>query len=897
MSARKRRTVKFAASPSPPPPTRPRIEPLQRLTIDSGSWLDVPLSADSSETTTISPVPIPTNIHLDLLRASIIRDPHVGTNERDIQWVHERTWRFSTEFYLTLPSLSGHRAELVCEGLDTFATVLVNGKEVLRSENMFLQHKVDITKHVLFMGKQNVVTIVFESAVKRGEELMARHGKRVCWDGHYSRPHVRKAQYHYGWDLGPRLVTCGPWKPVFIEIYSARLSGVNAVSKIAPDLASAMVELRTKVDSVVAMEGFMVTATVISPTGKDFNATLSPSGGIYTTTISIPSPELWHPRIHGPQNLYTITYTLTNSSDVVHTITKKLGLRRVELVQEEIPADDLPGSTTFYLRINNIPLFAGGSNWIPADSFQPRITREQLQLQLDLMVRGNQNMAKVWGGGVYESEDFYELCDEAGILVWQDICIACPDYPAHIDTFAESIVEEVSQQLSRLRWHPSLVIVSGSYTNYQIEDEEVGYQKDAPENTWRAEPFLSRWLYEEAFPKLVASFCNGGDTTESGAVYWPGTPLGADGDIHLWNLYAGIQAPYQRIDDLGSRFINEFGIPSFPSLATTHHLLDSSPPDLQSETIAHHTNPRFFEHSLNPHLRENFRRTPDSLSETIFLSQLVQSEAMAATFKEWREKWGDKRHCGGALAWQFNDVWPAVSCSITSFLDSQPKQAFYAISRSLAPITLLVRRIDLDVYPEPTSDEELDSSYPSRCKTPDFLERYTSPPKKCGISVVLSNITPRDYAMAKVEIRYITLSTGVSSVVLSTDVSVAANENVSLWNSEMPEEPTLVYAVLLGPGGEVVAREVDWPFPGKLFGVNEGFRELGMGDEALRVEWQDGGVQITAERAVKAVWFEERIGERWGDNGVDLVPGETLGIRVDGLEGGEDGRRVWWYGW
>jgi beta-mannosidase len=519
--------------------------PLQRLTIDSGSWLDVPLAADSSETTTISPVPIPTNIHLDLLRASIIRNPHVGTSERDIQWVHERTWHFSTEFYLTLPSLSGRRADLVFEGLDTFATVLLNGKEVLRSENMFLQHRVDITEHVLFMGKQNVITIVFESAMKRGDELMARYGKRVCWNGHYSRPYVRKAQYHYGWDWGPSLVTCGPWKPVFIEIYSARLSGVNAVPKISPDLGSATIELRAEMDSVAVMEGFMVTGTVISPAGKEYTAVLSPLNGIYASTISIPSPELWYPRAHGPQNLYAITYTLTHSSDVLHTITKKLGLRRVELVQDllpEIPGDNLSGGTTFYFRINNTPLFAGGSNWIPADSFQPRITREQLQSQLDLMTRGNQNMVRVWGGGVYESEDFYELCNKAGVLVWQDICLACADYPAHLDAFAASIVDEVSQQLSRLRWHPSLVIVAGNNEDYQVADEEVGYEKDAPEDTWRDEPFPSRWLYEKKFPELVASICNDGGTAESGVVYWPGSPFAGDdstdrtvGDIHQWN--------------------------------------------------------------------------------------------------------------------------------------------------------------------------------------------------------------------------------------------------------------------------------------------------------------------------------------------------------------------------
>lgn len=341
-------------------------------------------------------------------------------------------------------------------------------------------------------------------------------------------------------------------------------------------------------------------------------------------------------------------------------------------------------------------------------------------------------------------------------------------------------------------------------------------------------------------------------------------------------------------------------MPSFPSLATVHHLLDSSPPHPQSETIAHHIKAHSFEKRMYPYILENFRLTTGSLSETIFLSQLVQSEAMAAAFKGWRAKWGNERHCGGALVWQFNDVWPSVSWSITSFLGSQPKQAFYAISRSLASVTLLIRRISTD--PKPNSQvEELCANKTSHAGAAKLHSTpHIYPPKKSCVSVVLSNITPCDYAAARVEIRYISLATGVSTTVFSAEVGVAANANVSLWNAEVPEdEPTLVYAVLFGPGGDVVAREVDWPQPVKFVGDGGGFRELGVGDGELRVEWQQGGVQVTTGKAVKAVWFEEMPGEKWENNCVDLVPGETLGIRVEGLEMGVEGegRKVWWYGW
>jgi beta-mannosidase len=543
---KKRRTVSFAASPPPPP--RSRITPLQRIEIQSGSWIDVPLSADSdsTETTTLSPVPIPTNIHLDLQRASIIADPHEGTNERDVQWVHERTWKFSTEFFLTLPSLSGRRAELVFEGLDTFATVFLNGKEILKSENMFLEHRMDITDDIALMGKVNVINIEFESAMKHGDALLQEHGKRVVWNGHYSRPYVRKAQYHYGWDWGPSLVTCGPWKPIYVEIYSARLAEISAVPTLSPDLRTASLYLSAKSEwAATAPENSKITVTVASPTGKTHTTILMPSEGDFCAdTISISEPELWYPRSHGAQSMYTIIYTLTSGFIILHTVAKKLGIRRVELVQDEVPevsGDNLSGGTTFYFRINNLPIFCGGSNWIPADSFQPRITREKLKALFSLISRGNQNMVRVWGGGIYESEQFYEICNEEGILVWQDICMACADYPAHLDYFATSILKEVEQNLTRLRWHPSLVLVAANNEDYQVADEEVGYEKDAPEDTWRQEPFPSRWLYEKEFPEIVKRVCNNGDGG-SGVAYWPGSPFGGEdstdrtvGDIHQWN--------------------------------------------------------------------------------------------------------------------------------------------------------------------------------------------------------------------------------------------------------------------------------------------------------------------------------------------------------------------------
>lgn len=419
---------------------------------------------------------------------------------------------------------------------------------------------------------------------------------------------------------------------------------------MSADLKKATLALSATIDGVESHDGYSILATLKSPSGKEYQETLNPPSDdekpVYTTAISIDEPELWYPRQHGAQNMYTITFQLlTNtggksetprSTPILHSVTKKLGLRRVELVRDALPetSDPLAGGSTFYFRVNNIPVFCGGSNWIPADSFQPRITREKLKLWLDTLLasRGNQSMVRVWGGGVYESEDFYELCNEAGVMVWQDICTACGDYPAHLDWFNESIQTEVTQQLERLKWHPSLVIVAGSNEDYQVADEEVGYEPDAPEDTWRKEPFPSRFLYEKGYPEIVRSVCNGGrgeligDAGGDGAgvLYWPGSPFGGIdstdrtvGDLHQWNseflnpllsqaltrvniVWGGVQAPYQRYPDLGGRFISEFGMISLPALETVKNSFlspESPATELhpQSETVAHHVKAHSFE--------------------------------------------------------------------------------------------------------------------------------------------------------------------------------------------------------------------------------------------------------------------------------------------------------------
>ncbi|KAH8151882.1 uncharacterized protein LAJ45_03875 [Morchella importuna] len=652
---------------------------------------------------------LPTNIHLDLP----IPDPHLGFNERTTQWVHDNTWVYTIAFNRT--EALDARVCLVFEGLDTFATVSLNGTRILECQNMFRSYRVDVTD-IVSMG-ENKVVMEFRSALKEGDRIMAQNGgERVTWNGHYSRVFVRKAQYHYGWDWGPSLITCGPWKPIRLQIYTDRISNTKIEQALSADLKTAILTL------IATTETISLTLTPAS------------TANTWETKHTLTSPELWYPHQHGPPNLYTITFTLKASGNAastpgpLHTAHKRIGIRRILLIQDPLPQlPDTPvsGGTTFYFNINNTPLFIGGSNWIPAHSFLPAVKTQTLHNLLCLLRdRGNQNMLRIWGGGVYESDELYTLCDELGILVWQDICLACGDYPAHLDSFTSEICAEVRENLERLRCHPSLVIVAGNNEDYQVADEELGYDAKQPEGEWRNSSFPSRWLYEKIFPNIIRDVCNGNTGAEigqagidgTGVVYWPGSPWGGEdstdrtvGDIHQWNIWGGLQAPYQRYPDLGGRFISEFGMPSYPSISTIKNgFLDPAVPfdendwNPEAEIIEHHVKAHSFQKRLLGYLGENFRVIYGNLPERIYLSQLLQSEAMNYAYRGWRRRWAS-RDCGGALVWQLNDVWPVTSWSIIDF-HLHPKPAFYTIARALSPIIPIITRTTTN--PKPNSQLE-----------------------------------------------------------------------------------------------------------------------------------------------------------------------------------------------
>lgn len=472
----------------------------------------------------------------------------------------------------SLPFDANVKAFLAFDGLDTFATVRFNGKEIARSENMFLPCRVNITEDIKAQGEQHVLEIEFEPALSKAREIEAQHPdhKFICFNGESSRLAVRKAQYHWGWDWGPYLMCCGIWKDVRLEVYTARIAEVRIDMDIAKDYSAVMVKASIDIEAVNGEDQYRCFSVVQMRLGEKVVAGPHkinvPNRGRVTAGLHVKNPKLWMPTGYGDQDLYYVDVLLVNEAGVgLHRQSKRIGIRRVELVQQV----DKHGKS-FYFRVNGVDIFCGGSCWIPPDIFLTNITRERYQAWIELMVPANQKMIRIWGGGIYESDAFFDVCDELGIMVWQDFMFACGNYPT-FPTMLDSIKEEATSNVRRIRHHPSLVIFAGNNEDYQVQEQSglTYIYEDKDEASWLKTDFPARFVYESLLPKVIDAEC-------PSIPYHPGSPWGDGkpssdptvGDMHQWNVWHGTQEKYQLFDSIGGRFNSEFGMEAFPHIAT-----------------------------------------------------------------------------------------------------------------------------------------------------------------------------------------------------------------------------------------------------------------------------------------------------------------------------------------
>ncbi|BGP13956.1 hypothetical protein JCM10213v2_001894 [Rhodosporidiobolus nylandii] len=809
-----------------------------------------------------------------------------------VQWVGEADWIYQCEFELRQEEMprEGETAELVFEGLDTFATVYVNGTKVLEAENMHREYR---TSSVLIPGR-NTLYLVFHSAFRRGRELEEHHLGRgmhwPAWNGDKSRLFVRKAGYNYGWDWGPVLMTAGPYRPVRLEIFGSRIFNFYPRATVSEKLEASL-SLSWQIASSPELAATLLVRTRI----------LHPGGAVikqaavevlqekeHTWRFEKDEVELWWTNGSGEQPLYTVEVDLVDmtTGTVLHSVSRKVGFRRLRVLRE--PLANEPGST-FLFELNNIPLFIGGSNWIPVDSILTNANEERYRRWLELASDGKQNMVRVWGGGVYEPECFYDICDELGLLVWQDFMFACGSYPAHTDGFRENVEREVEGVVTRLRHHPSLAIFAGNNEDYQIaESEGLQYDSEDKQGDWLSTDFPARHLYEHTFPRIVAS--------NSHTFYWPGSPWGGskttdptEGDLHCWSVWHGSQNPYQNYGELGGRFVSEFGMEGAPSIRTLDYLLDGDLSERfpQSRTLSFHNkgespptlldfpfSPDGFERRLACYLIENIR-FGSSLEDYVFATQLVQSEALAYAISSWRRKFTggvEGAYCAGALVWQLNDVWPCTSWSIVDYF-LRPKPAYFAIKRALSPLALSGRRYTTKSWPDRFSTVAVEKSY-------------------VDLWAASSHLGQQD---VKVEVEAFDLLSGKRVHHECWSTTLQANRSSKLKKLEIPlgwndgKTPVVVCARLQDGKGEVLSRVSLYPEPFKYLA----FPPPSSVNLRVKLDRRSGTLIVSAERPVKGLVFSFSEDVKLSDNGLDLIPGEAQTVKVEGLK--EETQVLWRY--
>jgi beta-mannosidase len=607
------------------------------------------------------PAEVPGTVHQDLLRNGLIPDPFYRDNELKVQWVENADWEYRLQFEVPPTLAAKSRVELVFDGLDTFASVFVNGQKAGESDNMFRVWRFDVK--TLIQAGSNEVRIAFDSPVRREKMLEEKLTYKVPGNA----PHARKAPYSFGWDWGPRMATSGIWRGVSLEAWDqARITDLEieqdfskkdeVTLKVTTEvLADRDLRANLEISLVGGKPESAVTVPLIIPSGTSRHRAL----------VKVRNPKLWWPAGMGAQNLYVVHASLLQGGNLIGHTARRIGLRTMELVQDK----DAWGHS-FYFRVNGVPFFAKGGNWIPADSFLPRVSRARYEQLLKSCADANMNMLRVWGGGAYESEDFYDLCDELGLTIWQDFMFACQMVPGDA-AFQDNVRAEAEDVIKALRHHASIALWCG---NNECEEGWFfwGWKETLPPTLWDD----YQKIFDGILPQVVQTF-------DPGRPYWPSSPhtlnktgdprAEESGDMHYWGVWHG-KEPFEAYQKSNHRFYSEFGFQSFPLLETIKTF--ALPPDWNI------TSPVMEQHQKHPEGNRlimlymlDWYRLPKDFESLLWTSQVLQAEGMKIAVEHYRSQ---MPRIMGALYWQVEDCWPVASWAGLDYSGTWKALQYYA---------------------------------------------------------------------------------------------------------------------------------------------------------------------------------------------------------------------------
>ncbi len=788
---------------------------------------------------------VPGTVHSDLLRHGLIDDPFEGMNEHDIGWIEECDWVYETSFDIDSCDMAGYsHIRLAFDGLDTFAEVKVNGTSVIQAMNMFVGYEKEI-KHLLHAGT-NKLEVRFASATKSVigdyEEAGINYPADNDRDARHLSAYARKAPYHYGWDWGTRMVTCGIWRPAKLHFHNGQRIAGTHVTTTGIGSSAAMLNSHLEIES--DNESAAMLCVRCSHKGnvvfeKDTALVLDKGMNIIDVPIEIENPELWMPNGWGEPNLYEVYFTLNDSQGqtlAAHNMT--YGIREIEFVNE----DDSIGKS-FYFKVNGKPLFAKGANFIPLDMTLTNIGKSGYERLFKDLARANMNMVRVWGGGIYEDDYFYDLADRYGILVWQDFMFSCSTYPA-TGKFLENVRDEAIYNIKRLRNHPCLALWCG---NNEIAEgmKYWGWAKRYGSEVFAQMEADYDSLFLELLPGLV-------EEHDGSRAYIDTSPQVANwgrpwtfsyGDSHYWGIWYGKQM-FEVIDTCGLRFASEFGMQSFPEMKTIEAFASgSSELDIASPAMTNRQKSSIGNETIL-HYISNYYQMPGSFGDFVYLSQLVQGHGISYCIESNRR---NRPVCMGSLYWQLNDCWPAISWSAIDYYRNK-KALYYISKRAFSPVILSVAREGDEVGIFAVSD---------------LLEELNG----CTLSISVHDFE------------------GKALYENATECSIAPNSSQKIFSKRidgiMPEgmqERTYLYIALTNDEGETI-------FSKTHFFVKPKFLQLPKAEITSDIELENGKVIITLASGclAKDVFVEIPVhGADFTDNFFDMLPGEPKTIEISG---------------
>lgn len=627
------------------------------------------------------PATVPGVVHTDLLQNKIIEDPFFRLNERGLQWIDKEDWVYETCFTLAADMMRKENMELVFEGLDTYADVYLNDECILKADNMFRCWSIPVRQYI--REENNILKVYFHSPVKidvpKWDALPYQYpasNDQSENGGLFNKKisiFARKAGYHYGWDWGPRLVTSGIWRPVYIRAWSdLRINDVFIEQKEV-GAGRAVIAGHVELDADKDMNGVLVTITD-EVTGRvlgEWQADLKRGTNRVTVDFVLHKPKLWWSNGLGEPFLYRFRTDIIAGGELLDSKTERVGIRSLKVVHQ--PDKD---GHTFYIELNGHPVFAKGANYIPSDNFLPRVTPENYKRTILDAAGVNMNMLRVWGGGIYENDVFYDLCDEHGIMIWQDFMFACSMYPAE-GALLDNIHQEAVDNVKRLRNHACIALWCG---NNECQDAWLGWgwkreierqNKEYADKIWAQ----YRQQYHVTLPGVVREYA-------PGTFYWPSSPFAfegemsgtTDGDRHYWSVWHG-KAPISDYDSEKSRFFSEYGFQSFPEFDSVKRYAPYPEDwDIRSEVMMSHQRGGDHANGLIETYLLNEYKKPRDFRAFLYMNHVLQGDAIKTAIESHRRQ---MPYNMGTLFWQHNDCWPVASWASRDYYGRWKAQHYY----------------------------------------------------------------------------------------------------------------------------------------------------------------------------------------------------------------------------